>query len=76
MDYFEITNAQPIFSRVVFYDDLWKKSYRRSDSADIHMGGSSNLSYEIIAKIHKLNDVINDLSERIKKEKIRKLKKV
>lgn len=75
MDYFEVNEVQPIFNRAVFYDDLWKKSYRRSDSADIHMGGSSNLSYEIIAKIHNMTDKINDLSDKIKKEKDKEAKK-
>lgn len=47
MDYFEITNAQPIFSRAVFYDDLWSKSYRRAD-AIVHPKGTFNISYDLL----------------------------
>lgn len=75
MDYFEIQNIKPVFSKAVFYDDLWKRSYRRADSADIHMGGSSNLSYEIIAKVHQLKNEINDLTKRIKEETDKERKK-
>ena len=75
MDYFEINDIQPVFSKVLFYDDLWKKSYRRSDSADIHMGGSSNLSFEIVEKIHELTNRISDLSYRIKDEKNKAVQK-
>lgn len=74
MDYFEIQEVQPVFTKVLFYDDLWKKAYRRSDSADIHMGGSSNLDFNIIAKIHDLNEKIADLSDKIKKEKEKLIK--
>ena len=56
MDYFEIENLVPIIStKVMFYDDLWKKAYRRADSADVHIGGSSNLSYEALI-IHTLSN--------------------
>jgi CRISPR-associated protein Cas5 len=75
MDYFEIKDIKPVFSKVLFYDDLWSKSYRRSDSADTHMGGSSNLSYGIIAKIHYMKDKISELSDKIKVEKDKETKK-
>lgn len=51
MDYFEITNAQPIFSRAVFYDDLWSKSFRRSDAdgnQPTHAKGTANIDYTLI----------------------------
>ena len=50
MDYFDIQDIQPVISKVVFYDDLWSKAYRRADAAKTHIGGTSNISYEIIAQ--------------------------
>jgi CRISPR-associated protein Cas5 len=49
MDYFEIEKCVPKFKNVVFYDDLWKKAYRRAD-ADVHPKGTTNLSHELISE--------------------------
>jgi CRISPR-associated protein Cas5 len=48
MDYFEIQNVQPDISRVIFYDDLWSKAYRRADAVN-HPKGTFNISYELLA---------------------------
>lgn len=51
MDYFEIENMQPIFSKVVFYDDLWSKAFRRSDatgSTPTHAKGTVNIDQSLI----------------------------
>lgn len=53
MDYFEVNEVQPIFSKVVFYDDLWSKAYRRSD-AIVHPKGTFNISYDLIKEKRNL----------------------
>lgn len=45
MDYFEIT--LPLIPELNFYDDLWKKAFRRSD-ASVHPKGTPNISYNLI----------------------------
>ena len=47
MDYFEIIDIVPIFTKAEFYDDLWSKAYRRAD-AIVHPKGTFNISYDII----------------------------
>jgi len=75
MDYFEIESIKPVFSKVVFYDDLWKKAYRRADSADIHMGGSTNLSHEALIVIHEMNEKIDNITKKAEQEKDNEKKK-
>ena len=53
MDYFEINEVTPMFSNVVFYDDLWSKAYRRSD-AIVHPKGTFNISYDLIKEKRNL----------------------
>jgi len=60
MDYFDIQSIRPDISKVVFYDDLWSKAYRRADAAKTHIGGTSNISYEIIAR---KNDILQNNNE-------------
>jgi len=60
MDYFEVENINPIISKVVFYDDLWNKAFRRADAAKTHLGGTANVSYEIIAR---KNDILENGNE-------------
>lgn len=53
MDYFEIENVQSLFTKVVFYDDLWSKAFRRSDatgSTPTHAKGTTNIDYTLISK--------------------------
>ncbi|MCB5288541.1 MAG: type I-PGING CRISPR-associated protein Cas5p [Candidatus Cloacimonetes bacterium] len=45
MDYFEI--ALPIIPEISFYDDLWRKSFRRSD-ASVHPKGTPNINHNLI----------------------------
>lgn len=45
MEYFEI--LLPVIPSMEFYDDLWKRAYRRED-ADVHPKGTINLDYRII----------------------------
>ncbi len=45
MDFFEI--VLPVIPKSGSYDDLWSKSYRRSD-AIVHPKGTFNISYELI----------------------------
>ncbi|MBQ2542250.1 MAG: type I-PGING CRISPR-associated protein Cas5p [Bacteroidales bacterium] len=51
MEYFEIDGDIEIdqFKSVCFYDDLWSRSFRRSDS-NKHINGCRNADYRIIAK--------------------------
>jgi CRISPR-associated protein Cas5 len=57
MDYFDVENVQPVISKVVFYDDLWNKAYRREDvsgSQAPHPKGTFNIDYGIIPEKRKL----------------------
>lgn len=51
MDYFEINEIQPVVSKAIFYDDLWSKSFRRSDAVGnqpTHAKGTANIDYTLI----------------------------
>ncbi len=51
MDYFEVNDVLPIFSKAVFYDDLWSKAFRRSDATGnqpTHAKGTINIDYALI----------------------------
>ena len=51
MDNFEVNEVQPIFTKAVFYDDLWNKAFRRSDSTGdqpTHAKGTINIDYSLI----------------------------
>ena len=63
MDYFEIQDIKPVFSKIIFYDDLWSKAYRRADAAKTHIGGTANLSYELIACKNDLWENEKELNE-------------
>jgi CRISPR-associated protein Cas5 len=54
MEYFEIQECIPKFKRIIFYDDLWKKAFRRSDAV-VHPKGTPNLSYELIPQKRELS---------------------
>lgn len=57
MDYFDIDNVQPVISKVVFYDDLWNKAYRREDvsgSQAPHPKGTFNIDFSIIPEKRNL----------------------
>lgn len=57
MEYFEIENIQPVFSKVVFYDDLWSKAFRRSDatgSTPTHAKGAMNIDQSLISRKREL----------------------
>ena len=56
MDYFKVKEAKPVISKAVFYDDLWSKAYSRTDAAKVHIGGTPNISYEIIARKNTIVD--------------------
>jgi CRISPR-associated protein Cas5 len=47
MDYFEVQDIRPDFSKIVFFDDLWSKAYRRADAVN-HPKGTFNISYELL----------------------------
>jgi len=57
VEYFEIQNIQPVISKIVFYDDLWSKAYRRADAVN-HPKGTFNISYDLL--IDKRNLKRND----------------
>lgn len=62
MDYFEIDDDIEIdkFKGVCFYDDLWSRSFRRSDS-NKHINGCRNADFRIIAK---KNQAFNEIDNR------------
>ena len=48
MEYFEVENEELFdFRKVIFYDDLWSRLYRRSDAVN-HAKGTENIDYTII----------------------------
>lgn len=48
MEYFEVENEELIdFRKVIFYNDLWSRLYRRSDAVN-HANGTENIDYTII----------------------------
>ncbi|MDR2425454.1 MAG: type I-PGING CRISPR-associated protein Cas5p, partial [Prevotellaceae bacterium] len=55
-----VLNIKPVISKVVFYDDVWKKAYRREDAAKTHIGGTPNVSYEIIAQKNEVMENGNE----------------
>lgn len=71
MDYFEIDNNIEIdkFIGVCFYDDLWSRSFRRSDS-NKHINGCRNADFRIIApKYQFFNKIDNSELKATDKEK-------
>ena len=54
MDYFDIVdNIEISFTEICFYDDLWSRSYRRSDSSK-HINGSRFMDALMIEKWDKI----------------------
>lgn len=48
MEFFEMENEGTIdFQKVIFYNDLWSRLYRRSDAVN-HANGTENIDYTII----------------------------
>lgn len=48
MEYFEVENEELFdFLKVIFYNDLWSRLYRRSDAVN-HANGTENIDYTII----------------------------
>jgi CRISPR-associated protein Cas5 len=47
MDFFDIQEICSQVTKVVFYDDLWKRAYRREDAVT-HPKGTINISYELL----------------------------
>ena len=61
MEYFEIDGDIEIdqFKGVCFYDDLWSRSFRRSDS-NKHINGCRNADFRIIAQKYQAFTEIDD----------------
>ena len=71
MDFFEIDGDVEIdnFKGVCFYDDLWSRSFRRSDS-NKHINGCRNADYRIIAQKYQVfNEIDNSDLKSPDKEK-------
>lgn len=71
MDYFEIDDNVEIdkFTGVCFYDDLWSRSFRRSDS-NKHINGCRNADFRIIdQKYQAFNKIDNSELKSADKEK-------
>ncbi|MDR3137573.1 MAG: type I-PGING CRISPR-associated protein Cas5p [Tannerellaceae bacterium] len=47
MDFFDMQEICPLVTKVVFYDDLWKRAYQRKDAVT-HPKGTINISYELL----------------------------
>jgi CRISPR-associated protein Cas5 len=49
MDFFKVQSVSPNVTRVMFYDDLWKRAYQRTDEL-VHLRGANNISIELMKK--------------------------
>ncbi len=68
-DFFDITLSYT--SKTIQYNDLWKKSFRRSD-ADVHPKGTPNLDYAVLRKKSWVKNKETEQEEL--KEELKKLK--
>ncbi len=71
MDYFEIDGDIQIdeLKSVCFYDDMWSRCFRRSDTHK-HIGGCRNVDYSIIAEKYRVfGEIENGESRNKDKEK-------
>ena len=69
MDYFDIVdNIEISFSEICFFDDLWSRSYRRSDSSK-HVNGSRFMDTSMIEKWDKIKLSIDKDKKRSSKAK-------
>ena len=54
MEYFDVIDQPTIdFSEVCFFNDLWKRCYRRADAV-VHPNGTENMDYRYISNKWKL----------------------
>ena len=62
MDYFELEDDVKYanFNGVCFYNDLWNRGYRRSDTFK-HMNGCRNIDYGILSERYSAFDYIDSL---------------
>ncbi len=71
MDYFDFNEEVKVdkLKSVCFYDDMWSRCFRRSDTHK-HIGGCRNIDYSIIAEKHRVFDEIENSDSKEKdKEK-------
>jgi len=68
MDYFAIQSVKPVVSSVVFYDDLWSRAYRRSDSHK-HTNGTRWMDSEFISKWSRIKSSVEKDTKRNSKQK-------
>ncbi len=68
MDYFEVNKLQPKFSKIVFYDDLWSRAFRRTDSYR-HTFGTRYIDTEFINNWNKIISRIDNDTERKSNDK-------
>lgn len=61
MDYFDFAEEVKIdnLKSVCFYDDMWSRCFRRSDTYK-HIGGCRNIDYSIIAERYRVFDEIEN----------------
>lgn len=70
---FDLFEVNLSFSgKSIQYNDLWKKSFRRSD-ADVHPNGTPNLDYKILKKKKWIKET--ELEQEMIKEELKKLEK-
>jgi CRISPR-associated protein Cas5 len=68
MEYFEIQECVPKFKRVVFYDDLWSRAFRRSDSSR-HTAGVRYMDADFILRWRKFKEMVENDVRRTSREK-------
>ncbi len=54
MEYFELEKVEihAADESLFFYNDLWKRAYRRKDSGKTHSGGTLNIDYSLVIDKH------------------------
>jgi CRISPR-associated protein Cas5 len=68
MDFFEIKEVNPRITEVTFYDDLWSRAYRRSDSHK-HVNGTRWMDSSFISKWDKIKELVDMDTKRKSNEK-------
>lgn len=60
--YFEIIDSKAP-QESIFYKDLWKRAYRRSDSGKTQAGGAMYLDYRFLREMYNSYEKISDLNK-------------
>lgn len=60
--YFEVIGSK-LPQESIFYNDLWKRAYRRSDAGKIQAGGAMYLDYRFLREMYSSYEKISDMDK-------------